>query len=395
MQSSWLIVGDNFLLGSRIVKIFKRKHKAIGVPHEEMYEPERVAGLALFEKMGGVLIESECLAVENDMDAMQHNIEKLIKFCRESKRQCVFVQVRYPAGYDPDSELFHRYCTACEGIAQMVETVFVVHSMYEDEDLHKPEREGGEPHCADVTALFIEQNIGQHGRIPICNDSGIDEQEVIKHQGRCVFKLIYELKAQEYFYEKRVAEIRFQMGESLAKAVPRQVAAQLDCVCPVPKTGMYYAMGLAHALKCSYVQALLKADGEERSFQIANTDKRKQFLWTKLQPIKELIQGKNLAVVDEAIFTGATLKVVVEMLRECGAKGVYLCIPTPKCRSHCNYLVQPPRPMLLEYIRDTMLEEYFNVDGVFFQDEDVFIQYINKIDGRMCRECFLGGGCDE
>lgn len=395
MQTCWLIVGNNFLLGSRIGKVLKRKHKVIGVPYKEMYDPERVVGLALFEKMGGALIESECLSVGNDMDAMQHNIEKLIGFCQESRRKCIFVQVRYPAGCDPDSELYHRYCTACESIAQMVETVFVVHSVYEEGNPGIREGKDGEAHCADVVASFIEQKIGWHGRIPVCNDSGVDEQKVIKRQSKCVFQLIYELKAQDYFYKKRIAEIRFQMGESLAKAVPRQVAAQLDCVCPVPKTGMYYAMGLAHGLKCSYVQALLKADGEERSFQISNTDKRKQFLWTKLQPIKELIQGKTLAVVDEAIFTGATLKVVVEMLHECGAKGVYLCIPTPKCRNHCNYLVQPPRPMLLEYIRDTMLEEYFNVDGVFFQDDDAFIQFINKIDRQMCSECFLGGGCDE
>lgn len=53
MQSSWLIIGDNFLLGSRILKILKRKHKAIGVPHGEMDEPERIVGLALFNKMGG------------------------------------------------------------------------------------------------------------------------------------------------------------------------------------------------------------------------------------------------------------------------------------------------------------------------------------------------------
>lgn len=395
MQSSWLIVGNNFLLGSRIVKIFNRKHRAIGVPHVKMDAPERVMGLALFEEMGGVLIESECLAAGNDMDAMGDNIEKLIAFCRESKRECIFVHVQYPAGVNLDSDLFRRYCAVCERIAQMVETVFVVHSVYEESGSEIQEGKDGETHCADVAALFMEQNIGRHGTIPVCNDSGIDEQQVIKRQSSCVFQLIYELKAQDFFYEKRVAEIRFQMGESLAKAVPRQAAAQFDCVCPVPKTGMYYAMGLAHGLKCSYVQALLKTEGEERSFQIANTDKRKQFLWTKLQPIKELIQGKTLAVVDEAIFTGATLKVAVEMLRECGAKGVYLCIPTPKCRSHCNYLVQPPRPMLLEYIRETMLEEYFNVDGVFFQDDDVFKQFILEIDRQMCSECFLGGGRDE
>ena len=395
MQNDWLIVGNNFLLGNGIIKIFKRKYKAIGVSYKEMFEPERVIGLSLYEKIGGALIESECLVAGNNMDAMRDSIEKLIKFCHERKLKCVFVQVQNPTDCDVSSDLYQRYCIACESIAKMVETVFVVHSVYEDGSNLKIQEKGRDSHCADVVALFIEKNIDRQGRIPVCNNIGIDEQEVIKHQSRCVFKLIYELKPQCFFYEKRVAEIRFQMGESLAKVVPHQVVTQLDCVCPVPKTGMYYAMGLAHGLKCSYVQALLKTDGEERSFQIENTDKRKQFLWSKLQPIRELIQGKTLAVVDEAIFTGATLKAVVEMLHACGAKGIYLCIPTPKCRNHCNYLVQPPRPMLLEYVRDTMLEEYFNVDGVFFQNDEVFKQYINGIDGQMCSECFGGGGYDE
>ena len=96
-----------------------------------------------------------------------------------------------------------------------------------------------------------------------------------------------------------------------------------------------------------------------------------------------------MAVVDEAIFTGTTLKVVCEMLRECGVNRIYLCIPTPKCRYHCDYLVWPKRDMLLEYMNEEMLLDYFDADAVFFQEDQRFLDEI-KVFGDICTDCFFG-----
>ena len=75
------------------------------------------------------------------------------------------------------------------------------------------------------------------------------------------------------------------------------------------------------------------------------------------------------------------------MLWELGVKRVYIAIPTPQCYVSCDYYVQPKRDMLLQYIREDMLNEYFGVDGVYFQTIDSFTSSIPTVNG-LCNECF-------
>lgn len=215
-----------------------------------------------------------------------------------------------------------------------------------------------------------------------------------KKQKNCIFHLVYKLSPMDYFGDKRIAETRIRLGNVLADSFPKEQAAQADCVIPVPKTGLYYAMGLAQGLKLPYIQALSKDTGDLRSFQVNSADVRKSIIKNKVIPIPELIKGKKVIVVDEAIFTGTTLKVVCKMLRDCGAEKIFLAIPTPQCYNQCPYYVQPKRAMLLEYVRENMLNEYFGVDSVSYQDKAAFKRIASEF-GNICMECFFGGNDDE
>lgn len=216
-----------------------------------------------------------------------------------------------------------------------------------------------------------------------------DQIKTIYNQQNCIFKLIYEYSPLDYVNGKQVGEIRQEMGKSLATQIPFVIKERVDFVSPVPQTGITYAMGLAEGLNKPYVEALIKPAREKRSFFLSQTDERKKLLWNKLIPLKEFIKGKKIALVDEAIFTGTTLKVVCEMLRECDVAEIHICLPTPPCVYECPYYVQPKRPLLLEYIRHGMLKDYFNVDSITFLKEKTFLQLKKelKID---CAECFLG-----
>ena len=216
-----------------------------------------------------------------------------------------------------------------------------------------------------------------------------DGAEIISRQKGCVFNLIYQLMPDDYFCGERVAKIRLLLGERLATAIPDEIRKKIDYIVPVPKTGMYYAMGLAQKLKIPYMQGLLKESIDARSFQLLDVNVRKVFLKNKISFVKEILNGKSIILVDEAIFTGTTLKLVCRMLWEAGVEHIYLGIPTPPCYTSCSYYVQPKRDMLLEYIRRDMLTEYFGVDAVYFQTvKDFFEEIPNSIE--LCMECFGG-----
>lgn len=209
-------------------------------------------------------------------------------------------------------------------------------------------------------------------------------------QKKCLFQLIYKMSPLEYFYGYRVADMRTTLGAAMAKTLSADVVDTIDCVVPVPNTGLYYAMGLAQAINKPLMIAMTKNSEKIRSFQLVDNNVRKQVIQNKVLILDELLEGKNVIIVDEAIFTGTTLKVVCQRLRQTGLKQLHIAIPTPQCPSQCEYYVQPRRSMLLEYMRLEMLPDYFNADTVTFQSMQEFIHIIEQIDKGFCFSCFGG-----
>ncbi len=211
--------------------------------------------------------------------------------------------------------------------------------------------------------------------------------EIMRKQSRCIFHLIYKSNPAEMVYGVRVGKYRYELGKNLGKSLPAEIVNKIDYVVPVPSSGLYYAMGVAKEIKVPYLQALIKNDTRARSFQIADISLREQMINQKILPIRELIEGKRIMLVDEAIFTGTTLRVVCDMVKACHAKEIYIALPTPICRNVCRQYVQPERRLLSQDINEKEIAEYFRVDGVFFQPYENFTQSIQGLKG-ICSECF-------
>jgi adenine/guanine phosphoribosyltransferase-like PRPP-binding protein len=209
----------------------------------------------------------------------------------------------------------------------------------------------------------------------------------IAHQSCCSVSVIYRKKPKEKISEQSIAIYRKELGASLASIIPKDIKEKLDLIVPVPETGKYYAQGLASKLKIPYGEAFYKKNEIGRSFDINNPNLRKEFIMSKLGLIEDLIAGKNIGIVDEAIFTGATLKIVSDLLKESKVKEVYFFIPSPECKFRCDFNMQPDRSLLSEYVRDTALPAYFDVNGVFFQDKIAFDEILSR-SGKHCSKCF-------
>lgn len=214
----------------------------------------------------------------------------------------------------------------------------------------------------------------------------MSNNKIIK--SNCVLKYIYKLSPIELINNKNIADFRIELGKSMANNIPEEVIKDIDYVVPCPQTGIYYAIGLAMGLNKQYFPAIENMSLNQRYLEEIDADKRKKFIWSKLYPIKALVEGKKLLIVDEAIFTGLTLKILCEALVQCNVKKIYLCIPSPKCIQSCKRDIMPQKDMLLERIREDMLNDYFGVDGVFFQDYDFFYKKVLKCFPDTCFECF-------
>lgn len=209
----------------------------------------------------------------------------------------------------------------------------------------------------------------------------------VAHQSCCSVSVIYRKKPEEKISEQSIAAYRRELGATLANVIPENIKDKLDLIVPVPETGKYYAQGLAAKLKIPYGEAIYKKNEIGRSFDINNPNLRKEFIVSKLGLIEDLIAGKNIGIVDEAIFTGATLKIVSDLLKESNVKEVYFFIPSPECKFRCDYNMQPDRTLLSEYVRDTALPSYFDVNGVYFQDKVAFDEILAR-SGKHCSKCF-------
>ncbi len=212
--------------------------------------------------------------------------------------------------------------------------------------------------------------------------------EILRKQMGCIFRLIYKSNPIESVYKRNVGMFRLSLGRKLCNAVPPEVIEKLDCVVPVPASGMYYAMGFSEQSGVPYIQALSKNDSHMRSFQISDIAKREKVISDKIYPIRELIAGKKIALIDEAIFTGTTLRLVCDMLHACGVAQIYICIPTPIAKHECHQYVMPDRGFIFNSPEGMDLEDYFKADGVYCQSEEVFLQNIGRIE-NVCSECFV------
>ena len=236
------------------------------------------------------------------------------------------------------------------------------------------------------------KNIMENDETVLNNFSFKSLSEIInflRSQNSCALEPIYRLSPASYFKGRCVRDFRYNLGQMLVEQMPSETLESIDVVVPVPDTGLVYAQGFAEKCNKEIALAIHRNVNVKRSFDIENSDQRKNFIRAKLKVISDKIVGKNIALVDEAIFTGVTLRIVCEMLYECGVRQITIVIPTPPNVRKCGYNMMPKRNVLLDYVRREQLGSYFNVKDVIYASDS---KRINKILGnvQICTQCFLG-----
>lgn len=149
----------------------------------------------------------------------------------------------------------------------------------------------------------------------------------------CVFEYIYFARPDSNIDGLNVNVARRNMGKQLAEESPKDV----DIVIAVPDSGTAAAVGYAEALQKPFELGLLKNKYVGRTFIQPSQEIRELAVRMKLNPIRQIIEGKKIAIVDDSIVRGTTSRKLVEMLRNNGAKEIHFLVSSPPVCYSCHY----------------------------------------------------------
>jgi amidophosphoribosyltransferase len=187
----------------------------------------------------------------------------------------------------------------------------------------------------------------------------------------CLFEFVYLARPDSVVDGASVYQCRINMGTKLAEKIKREWShLPIDVVIPIPSTSRVAAQEIATRLNLPYRDALVRNRYVGRTFIMPGQAQRRQSIRRKLNPIPKFFQGKNVLLVDDSIVRGTTIQEIIAMVREQGAKKVYVCSAAPPVRFPNVYGIDmPARSELIASGRDVPeLAKEIGADELIFQD---------------------------
>lgn len=152
-----------------------------------------------------------------------------------------------------------------------------------------------------------------------------------KRHAHCMFEWVYFSRPDTMLEGKLVYEARFDIGAHLAREHP----VEADLVVPVPDSGRAHALGFSSVSGIPYSEGLIKNRYIERTFIMPDQVDRETGVQLKLHPIRRVVAGKRVVLVDDSIVRGTTMRKIVQMLKKAGAAEVHVRIGCPPIVSPC------------------------------------------------------------
>jgi amidophosphoribosyltransferase len=180
----------------------------------------------------------------------------------------------------------------------------------------------------------------------------------------CAFEYIYFARPDSIIDGKTVYNMRLKMGKQLAKETP----ADIDLVLPVPDSGVAAAKGYADGMGVPFEMGIVRNHYVGRTFIEPTQEIRDLKVKLKLSPIKDMIKGKKVAIVDDSLVRGTTSKQIVKLLKEAGAVEVHMRIAAPEIKFPCRYGIDTATTQELISSSKTPQEiaEYIGADSLGF-----------------------------
>lgn len=248
--------------------------------------------------------------------------------------------------------------------------------------------------CAfDIIGAKFERDIIP-GELVTISDEGIKTTRFMLREPRklCAMEYVYFSRPDSDLTGVNVHTARKRMGSELAKEHP---VPNADVVTGVPDSSISAAIGYAEELGIPYEMGVLKNRYVGRTFIQPSQELREQGVKMKLSPVRGVVEGKRVVLIDDSIVRGTTIKRIVRLLREAGAKEVHVRISSPRIENPCLYGIDmlTKKELIAANYSDEEIKELIQADSIAYLSYEGMEKAIvteKTINQGICAACMTG-----
>jgi amidophosphoribosyltransferase len=240
----------------------------------------------------------------------------------------------------------------------------------------------------DIVGASVVREV-EPGELLVIDEHGLRTQRFAEAAPKgCLFEYVYLARPDTRIAGRSVHATRVEVGRRLAEEAP----ADADLVIPVPESGTPAAVGYSQGSGIPYGLGLVKNSYVGRTFIQPSQSIRQLGIRLKLNPLREVIAGKRLVVVDDSIVRGNTQRALVRMLREAGAAEIHVRISSPPVKWPCFYGIDfaSPAELIANGLAVEEIRASIDADSLAYVSLEGLIAASEQDADRLCRACFDG-----
>ncbi|HEX4562649.1 MAG TPA: amidophosphoribosyltransferase [Gemmatimonadales bacterium] len=210
-----------------------------------------------------------------------------------------------------------------------------------------------------------------------------------KPSQRCIFELVYFSRPDSTIFHRSVDRVRRALGRELAKEHP---APGADCVFSVPDSSNAMALGFSEQSGVKLEHALIRNHYVGRTFIQPSQTGRTAKVKIKFNPVREILEGKKVVIVDDSLVRGTTSRGLVQMIRQAGAKEVHFRIASPPITGPCWYGIDTPLKSELIASSNTVeqIRKHLGVESLGYLSLNGMLSAAGGDPKEFCHACFSG-----
>ena len=244
--------------------------------------------------------------------------------------------------------------------------------------------------CAlDLIEAKAERDV-EPGEIVIIGKDGLRSMRPFPPAERlqCVFEYVYFARPDSVLWGRNVHTVRKALGRELAREYP----VEADVVIPVPDSGTSAALGFSEESGIHYEMGLIRNHYVGRTFIEPQQGIRHFGVKVKLNPMREMLEGRRVVVIDDSIVRGTTSRKIVRMIRSAGAAEVHMRISSPPIQWPCYYGIDTPtRKELIGASHNVEeIRRYLGADSLGYLSLDGMLKATGSEPANFCHACFTG-----